>query len=141
MDITGIGTVATAATKVIGAIWPDKTEVEKAQLAAAVALLQGQMETNKVEAASPNLLVSGWRPFIGWVCGLACAWNWIGLPITVLALEVVGHKIDLKPADLSEMFPVLIGMLGLGGYRTYEKVKGVAAVGFTPSRDREGREK
>lgn len=137
LDLTGIGTVANAASKVIGAIFPDKTEIEKAQMATALALLQGQMDTNKIEAASPNLFVSGWRPFIGWICGLACAWNWIGLPIAVAVLGFFGQKADLHPASLTEMMPVLIGMLGLGGYRTYEKVQGVAAVGLTPPQERD----
>ena len=58
---------------------------------------------------------------------MGCAWNWIGLPIAVFALRYVGKPVDLHPADLSEMMPLLLGMLGLGGLRTYEKVAGVAA--------------
>lgn len=123
MDITGLsGLVNTAINK----IWPDKTEAEKQQLAAAVMVVQGQMDINKVEAANPSVFVSGWRPFIGWVCGSACAWNWIGLPVAKLAAVVLGHSIDLSPADLTEMMPVLLGMLGLGGLRTLEKFKGVS---------------
>ena len=123
MDITGLsGLINTAVNK----IWPDKTEAEKQQLAAAVMVVQGQMDINKVEAANPSVFVSGWRPFIGWVCGSACAWNWIGLPIAKLTAVVLGHSIDLSPADLTEMMPVLLGMLGLGGLRTLEKFKGVS---------------
>jgi hypothetical protein len=123
MDITGLsGLINTAVNK----IWPDKTEAEKQQLAAAVMVVQGQMDINKVEAANPSVFVSGWRPFIGWVCGGACAWNWIGLPIAKLAAVILGHSIDLSPADLTEMMPVLLGMLGLGGLRTMEKFKGVS---------------
>jgi hypothetical protein len=123
MDITGLsGLINTAVNK----IWPDKTEAEKQQLAAAVMVVQGQMDINKVEAANPSVFVSGWRPFIGWVCGSACAWNWIGLPVAKLAAVVLGHSIDLSPADLTEMMPVLLGMLGLGGLRTLEKFKGVS---------------
>jgi hypothetical protein len=123
MDITGLsGLINTAVNK----IWPDKTEAEKQQLAAAVMVVQGQMDINKVEAANPSVFVSGWRPFIGWVCGSACAWNWIGLPIAKLAAVILGHSIDLSPADLTEMMPVLLGMLGLGGLRTLEKFKGVS---------------
>lgn len=119
----GLDLVNTAINK----IWPDKTEQEKQQLAAAVMIVQGQLDINKVEAANPSIFVSGWRPAIGWVCGSACAWNWIGLPIAKLALDVAGHPIELSPADMSEMMPILLGMLGLGGLRTVEKVKGVAA--------------
>ena len=119
--------IADLAKTAVAAIWPDKTESEKAQLAAAVVLVQGQMATNQAEAASPSLFVSGWRPFIGWVCGSGCAWNWIGLPIAKVALVYVGHPIDVSPADLSEMMPLLLGMLGLGGLRTVEKINKVAA--------------
>lgn len=112
---------------VVSAIWPDKTEQEKAQLAAAVALVQGQLAINQAEAANPNVFVSGWRPFIGWVCGMACAWNWIGLPIAKAGLTLSGHVLDIAPASLTEMMPVLLGMLGLGTLRTAEKINGVAA--------------
>jgi len=127
MDITGVGAVADLAGTVINKIWPDKTEQEKQQLAAAVMVIQGQIETNKVEAASPSLFTSGWRPAIGWVCGLACAWNWIGLPIAKLVFSLYGHPITLTPADVGEMMPILMGMLGLGGLRTVEKINGVAS--------------
>lgn len=127
MDITGFGAVSDLVNTAINKIWPDKTEAEKQQLAAAVMVVQGQIDTNKVEAANPSVFVSGWRPFIGWVCGAACAWNWIGLPIAKVALSLAGYSIDLAPANLSEMMPVLLGMLGLGGLRTIEKIKGVAA--------------
>lgn len=127
-DITGLGAVADLAGTVINKIWPDKTEAEKQQLAAAVSLVQGQLEVNKEEAKSPSVFVSGWRPAIGWVCGMACAWNWIGLPVVKAGMAVWGHPIALSPADISEMMPILLGMLGLGGLRTAEKLNGVAAV-------------
>ena len=114
------------ATTVIGKIWPDKSEAERQQLAAAVQIVQGQLDVNKAEAASSSAFVAGWRPFIGWVCGMGCAWNWIGLPVAKFGLAVYGHPLDLEPADLSEMMPLLLGMLGLGGLRSFEKVKGVA---------------
>jgi hypothetical protein len=114
------------AKTVVQTIWPDKSEEEKAKLAAAVTLVQGQLAINQTEAASPSLFVAGWRPFVGWVCGTAFAWNWIGLPVAKLASEFFGHQITLAPADLSEMMPVLLGMLGLGALRTVEKAKGVA---------------
>lgn len=125
-DLTGIGSVADLAGTIINKIWPDKSEQEKQQLAAAVMVVQGQLDINKVEAANPSVFVSGWRPFIGWVCGAGCAWNWIGLPIMKAALAMTGIKLDVTPADLTEMLPLLFGMLGLGAMRTYEKVQGVA---------------
>ena len=127
MDVTGLGAVSDLVGTVIGKIWPDKTEQEKQQLAAAVMVVQGQIDTNKAEAANPSVFVSGWRPFIGWVCGSACAWNWIGLPIAKVVITMVGYKLALDAANLTEMLPVLMGMLGLGGLRTIEKINGVAA--------------
>jgi len=118
----GIDLAKTAIEK----IWPDKTEQEKQQLAAAVAMVQGQLDINRTEAASSSVFVAGWRPAIGWVCGLAFCWNWVGLPVATFALAYAGRPISLAPADMTEMMPVLMGMLGLGALRSYEKTKGVA---------------
>ena len=111
---------------IIGRIWPDKTEAEKAELSLLVATVQGQLGVNAQEAQHPSIFVSGWRPAIGWVCGGACAWNWIGLPIVKAGCIIAGYEIALAQADLTEMLPILIGMLGLGSLRTYERVQGVA---------------
>jgi hypothetical protein len=126
-DITGLGAVADLAGTVINKIWPDKSEQEKQEIAAAVMVVQGQLDINKIEASNPSLFVSGWRPAIGWVCGVACAWNWVGLPLTKLGLQLAGVQLSMNPADLSEMLPLLMGLLGLGGLRTIEKINGVAA--------------
>jgi len=132
MDLTGIGSVADLASGIIGKIWPDKTQQEKDQMAQALALLQGQiamntgqMDIDKAEAQSPRLFVSGWRPFVGWVCGSACAWNWVGLPVVLFVARAAGHPVDVKPADLTQMLPLLMGMLGMGALRTYERLNGV----------------
>ena len=127
MDITGLGAVSDLASTVINKIWPDKTEAEKQQLAAAVMVVQGQLDIDKAESSNPSVFVSGWRPFIGWVCGSACAWNWIGLPIAKVIVVILGYKLDLAPANLTEMMPILFGMLGLGTLRTVEKINNVAA--------------
>lgn len=127
MDITGIGAVSDLIGTVVNKIWPDKSESDKQQLAAAVMIVQGQLDINKAEATSPSVFVSGWRPAIGWVCGAACAWNWIGLPMAKAALILAGNQLDMAPADLTEMLPILLGMLGLAGMRMNEKIKGVAA--------------
>lgn len=126
LDITGAGAVADLVNTAINRIWPDKSEQEKQQIAAAVMVIQGQIDTNKEEAKSPSVFVSGWRPFIGWVCGAACAWNWIGLPAALFVAAYFGKTLTLRPADISEMMPILMGMLGLGGLRTVEKINGVA---------------
>jgi len=127
-DITGIGSIADFASTVVNKIWPDKSEQEKQQIAAAVMVVQGQIDINKEEAKSPSVFVSGWRPFIGWVCGMACAWNWIGLKIALFIAAYSGVVLNMAPADIGEMMPVLLGMLGLGGLRTIEKVNGAAAI-------------
>jgi len=127
MDITGLGAVSDLVGTVINKIWPDKSDQEKQEIAAAVMVVQGQLDINREEAKSQSVFVSGWRPFIGWVCGSACAWNWIGLPIAKAGLLLSGIALSVSPADLSEMLPVLMGMLGLGALRTYEKVREVAA--------------
>lgn len=117
--------------KLIDRLWPDQNERDKAKLELLRMQQAGelaQIAVNQAEASNPSLFVSGWRPAIGWVCGAACAWNWIGLPIVKAGLMVFGGPdLSLSPADLSEMWPVLMGMLGLGSLRTFEKVKGVAA--------------
>lgn len=125
-DLTGLGSVADLGRSVIERIWPNKTEQEKAELSAALLVVQGQLEVNKAEAASSSIFVAGWRPFIGWVCGAACAWNWIGLPIVKVASIHLGYTLAVVPADMGEMMPILMGMLGLGALRTTEKIKGVA---------------
>jgi hypothetical protein len=134
MDITGIGSVADLATGIINKIWPDKTQAEKDQMAQAMALLQGQLAlnqaqlgVNQVEAANRSVFVSGWRPAVGWVCVASCTWNWVGLPIANFATALAKHPLSLAPADLTQMLPILMGMLGLGALRTYEKSQGVAA--------------
>lgn len=106
------------------------TDKERAELALRAQELDqkldlAQIEVNKAEAASASVFVAGWRPFIGWVCGAACAWNWLGLPLSSFLLAAAGHPVNFTPADLSEMWPLLLGMLGIGGMRTFEKVKGV----------------
>ena len=121
-------------SKVIERIFPSpeaaaaaKLELLKLQQSGELAIMAAQTDINKVEAGSASLFVSGWRPAIGWVCGAACAWNWIGLPMVKVALGLLAIKLELAPANLTEMLPILMGMLGLGGLRTLEKVNGVAA--------------
>ena len=98
-----------------------------AQLSADTNLMIEQIKVNAAEAQNPSLFVSGWRPGMGWVCVAACGWNWIGLPVAKVIAVILGHPIDLAPADLTEMLPILMGMLGLGGLRTIEKLNGRAA--------------
>lgn len=126
--------------KLIDRLWPNPEQRDAAKLEllrmqqngelaamqAEVGLAKGQTDINAVEASSTRLFVAGWRPWIGWVCGMAFAWNWIGLPVGVFVATALGHPLNLEPADLSEMTPVLLGMLGLGAMRSVEKIKGKA---------------
>ena len=103
-----------------------KLEMLKLQQTGELAQITGQLERNKIEASNPSMFVSGWRPAVGWVCCAACMWNWIGLPIALSVSALLGKQLQLAPADLSEMMPVLFGLLGLGTLRTFERVKDVA---------------
>ena len=84
-----------------------------------------QIELNKVEAAHKSMFVAGWRPAVGWVCALAMLLNFILIPFINLGLEFGDLDLQLDLIDMETMMPVLFGMLGLGGMRTAEKLKGV----------------
>lgn len=94
-------------------------------LAALTEVDKAQASVNAEEAKSSNIFVSGWRPWIGWVCGAAFSWAFVLQPFVVFILAALGHKVEGLPAlNLSEMMPVLLGMLGLAGMRTWEKQTG-----------------
>lgn len=123
---TGIGQVADLATTVINKIWPDKSEQEKQELAAALTVIQGQLEINKVEAGSQSIFVAGWRPFIGWICGVSLAYAALLEPLMRFIAKVAFSYTGEFPAiDHDITMQVLLGLLGLGAYRSYERVKGV----------------
>ena len=124
-----IGPVAGILERVI----PDKSQAAK--LAHEIATMSdkmaheqvlAQLEVNKIEAASGSLFKSAWRPAIGWICGLALFWSFILQPFLVFFLLVFG--VDLPPlpeVGTADLMPILLGMLGLGGLRSYEKVQKV----------------
>ena len=89
-------------------------------------LAKGQLEINKAEAQSRNVFIAGWRPFIGWTCGVAMAYNYVIHPILMFTLAQFNYLVAIPALDLSEMMPVLMGMLGLGGLRSFEKYKGIS---------------
>ena len=88
--------------------------------------IKAQLEINKTEAQHNSLFVSGWRPAVGWTCCLGMAANFLIIPMTNFALALASSNITIPLIDLETMLPVLLGMLGLGGMRSYEKSKGVA---------------
>ena len=85
-----------------------------------------QTEINKVEAASQSMFVAGWRPFVGWTCGVALMYHFLLLPLLHFILKATGNEVELPEFDFSHLSTILMGMLGLGGLRTYEKLRGVS---------------
>lgn len=100
---------------------------ELEQLARDSDLAKAQIAVNAAEAASGSLFVAGWRPFIGWTCGAAFAYKFVLAPAAAFALTVAGYPVELPVLDFTEMSTVLLGMLGLSGMRSFEKIKGVAS--------------
>ena len=85
-----------------------------------------QNEVNKVEAANPRLFISGWRPFIGWICGAALATELIVGPWATFIAGLFHRTVQFPSIDMGSLFGLLLPMLGLGAMRTYEKVSGVS---------------
>ena len=98
-------------------------KAEKAQLIQEIN--KAQLEVNKVEAGQTGLLVR-WRPFLGWVLSIAFAYHFVLQPFLIFLLAMFGKQIQLPMFDMGTLTTVLMGMLGLGGLRTYEKVKKTA---------------
>ena len=120
--------------KVMDRVFPDpaqaaaaKLELFKMQQSGELAQMAGQLAINKEEAANPNVFVSGWRPFIGWVCGSGFAIQFVIGPLAEWGSAVYGHPVKFPQMDMGTMMPLLAGMLGLGVMRTAEKINGVAA--------------
>ena len=85
-----------------------------------------QTEVNRAEAQHRNIWVAGWRPFIGWVCGAALAWHFVLAPVVLFVASWLDVFLPPLPAfDMDSLMTVLLGMLGLGGLRSYEKAKGL----------------
>jgi len=85
-----------------------------------------QTDINKAEAQHRSIFVAGWRPFIGWTCGVALAYHFVVAPLILFGASWAGAEIpDLPQFDMDSLMTVLLGMLGLGGMRTFEKAKGL----------------
>lgn len=134
MDLNPLSSVLDLVSTVIGRVWPDKTEVQKEQFMLDLQkeldsskLLSAQIDVNNSEAQNDNLFVSGWRPFIGWVCATAFAWQFVIVPMVTFLCVLFGHVIVNLPAfDTASLNYVLFGMLGLGTLRSVEKITGRA---------------
>ena len=94
---------------------------EKAQLIQEIN--KAQIEVNKIESGSSSLFKSGWRPFVGWTCGVALCYHFVLQPLLMFVFLAIGKPMELPIFDMTTLTTVLMGMLGLGGLRTYEKVK------------------
>jgi len=124
-----IGPVSSLLDKVI----PDADE--KNRLAHEIATMaekqaheaaMAQVEVNKAEAQHKSIFVAGWRPMVGWTCAVALANHFVLAPLILFGVGISGVEIpDLPAFDMDSLMTVLLGMLGLGGLRTYEKQKGL----------------
>jgi hypothetical protein len=94
---------------------------EKAQLIQEIN--KAQIEVNKIESGSSSLFKSGWRPFVGWTCGVALCYHFVLQPFLTFVLFSIGKPLELPVFDMSTLTTVLFGMLGLGGMRSFEKTK------------------
>lgn len=123
-------------SKVLDKVFPDPNARRQAELQILELVQEGelaQMQVNANEASSEHVFVAGWRPFVGWVCGFALAYKYVLQPFLVFmnnvaAVHFSGPIFDpalLPTLDTGEMMTVLLGMLGLGGLRTFEKYTGV----------------
>ena len=133
MSLTGIGEIANGVSGILDKLFPDKTQAEKDLAALQIAQLQAeqqdkqmQADVNKVEAASNSIFVAGWRPFVGWVCGAGFGVTVLGPLLTWIA-TLTGHPVQFPAIDTESLMTLLFGMLGLGGMRTAEKIKGIKA--------------
>ncbi len=119
--------------KVLDHFFPDPTKRAEAQLELLKLAQTGdltisaqQVEVNKTEAATGNMFIAGWRPFIGWICGVGLGTQFLIAPLFTWISGIFGSAITFPSLDTGTLTTLLIGMLGLGGMRTYEKLQGAA---------------
>ncbi|CAB4155335.1 Holin of 3TMs, for gene-transfer release [uncultured Caudovirales phage] len=112
---------------------PDRAAAERAKADMEAALVKAandaalaQVEVNKIEAGHGSVFVAGWRPAIGWVCAAALAWAFIVAPIASWGMAMFGLRETLPAIGTDNLFELVLAMLGLGGLRTFEKLRGVA---------------
>lgn len=98
-----------------------------AQMDAVKDLAIAQIGTNTAEATNASMFVSGWRPFVGWVCGMGLATQFVVRPFFLWGTNLAHKAADFPVLDLGTLSTLLFGMLGLGAMRTMEKVNGVAS--------------
>src|SRR5437763_1797245 len=126
--------VANLANNLVSRFLPDKTAQDAAkvaitemQLNGEFAEIAGQIQINVQEAASSHVFVSGWRPFIGWICGVALLYEMLLRPVTATFLMAAGNHAIPPQIQIQDLMTILAGLLGLGAMRTVEKVNDVPA--------------
>lgn len=87
--------------------------------------LMGQIEINKIEAASTSVFVAGWRPFIGWAGGVGLSWTFVASPIVEFLSRIFGYSGKMPEVDTGQLMTLVLAMLGISGMRTYEKTRNV----------------
>ena len=103
-----------------------KDALEKELVDAANSVMLAQTEINAAEAQHKSIFVAGWRPFIGWVCGVGIAWSMVVQPVAQWAMIAWGDGTELPTIDTSYLMELVTAMLGMSGLRTFEKMRGVA---------------
>ena len=119
--------------RLLDKIIPDKDARERAQAELLKAAqdqdfqkAMGQLEVNKVEAQHASLFVAGWRPAVGWICVVGLAYNFLAYPLLTWLVAATGAEINPPPLLSENLMELVLGMLGLGALRSFEKFKGVA---------------
>lgn len=134
MALDPISSALEIGSKLIDRLWPDpaqaanaKLELIKLQQSGELQEIAGQIDINKQEAANASVFVAGWRPFCGWICGLALGYTYIFYPLLVWVCALwFPHVQPPKLGNDGMLYELLFGMLGLGGLRSFDKLKGTA---------------
>ena len=133
MAFDPLGSLIDVVGKVLDKVLPDPKaraealqKLEDLRQSGDLAIIAGQVDINKIEAGSADPFTSRWRPFIGWVCGAALAFQLVVGPLIVWGTALAGHPVAVPAMQTELLTTLLIGMLGLGGMRTVEKLQGVA---------------
>jgi Holin of 3TMs, for gene-transfer release len=115
----GIDDAIAAGLQVLNKFIPDPAEKAKAESELRSALLQWDQAQNR------SIFVAGWRPAIGWCCAFALFYQYLAVPLSMWATTWSGHPFPRPPILDDTMWQLMFGLLGMGGLRTYEKIKGV----------------
>ena len=126
------GPIISVVSSVLDKVIPDnnakekaKADIEKALIDNSAQINLAQAETNKIEANHRSVFIAGWRPFLGWVCGIGFAWIFVLNPILQWGLALYGINSVLPQLQTDVLMELTIALLGLAGLRSWEKAKGI----------------